>query len=546
MISEHLIIAPILIPFVVGALMLLYDDRQRQAKFWLSVISVAAQLLIAVELVVRAKTGGDIGDAEGISFYLLGDWAAPFGIVLVLDRLAAMMLVLTGLLAIPSLVYAGAGWARQGPHYYSLFQFLLVGLNGAFLTGDIFNLFVFFEILLAASYGLLLHGSGQLRVRAGLHYIAINLAASLLFLIGVAMIYGVAGTLNMAHLANLVSTMPAEDRPLLHAGAAILAVAFLVKAGSWPLNFWLPTAYMAAAAPVGAMFAIMTKVGVYAILRLAMLLFGETGGASAAFGSSILIILGMITVLFGLLGILASQGLGRMAAHSVLISSGTVLGITGFALAGGGEAMLSGALYYMVGSVLATGALFLLIEPMNREDGGIAAMLALTADAYGIDEAEVDEVPDIGLAIPATMTVLGICFGLCVLMLAGLPPLPGFIGKIAMIQPLIAQTALPAGLAWAFVALLILSGFATLVGMARIGIQTFWANDVPLPRVLALEIAPIIALLVVLSLISFRAEAMLRYTSGTAHALHDTTAYAYGVFATPRAADRPANGEEQP
>ena len=550
MIGEHLIIAPILIPFVAGALMLLYDDRQRQAKFWLSLISVAAQLLIAVELVVRAKTGGDISDAEGISFYLLGDWSAPYGIVLVLDRLAAMMLVLTALLAIPSLVYSGAGWARQGPHYYSLFQFLLVGLNGAFLTGDIFNLFVFFEILLAASYGLLLHGSGQLRVRAGLHYIAINLAASLLFLIGVSLIYGVTGTLNMAHLANLVSSMPGEDRPLLHAGVAILAVAFLVKAGSWPLNFWLPTAYMAAAAPVGAMFAIMTKVGVYAILRLAMLLFGETGGASAGFGASILIVLGMITVLFGLLGILASQGLGRMAGHSVLISSGTVLGITGFALAGGGQAMLAGALYYMVGSVLATGALFLLIEPMNREDGGIAAMLALTADAYGVDDSDLDEVPDVGLAIPATMTVLSICFALCVLMLAGLPPLPGFIGKIAMIQPLITQSALPAGLAWAFVALLILSGFATLIGMARIGIQTFWANDIPLPRVLALEIAPVIALLVILSLISFRAEAMLRYTTGTAHALHDTAAYAYGVFATPRAADRPEDetdaGEDQP
>lgn len=546
MIRDHLIIAPVLVPFVTGALMLLYDDRQRQAKFWLSLISVAAQLLIAAELVVRAKTGGDISDAEGISFYLLGDWAAPFGIVLVLDRLAAMMLVLTALLAIPSLVYSSAAWARQGPHYYSLFQFLLVGLNGAFLTGDIFNLFVFFEILLAASYGLLLHGSGQLRVRAGLHYIAINLSASLLFLIGIAMIYGVTGTLNMAHLANLVAAMPNEDRPLLHAGVAILAVAFLVKAGSWPLNFWLPTTYMAAAAPVGAMFAIMTKVGVYAIIRLSMLLFGETGGASAGFGAEVLIVLGIATVLFGLLGILASQGLGRMAAHAVLISSGTVLGVTGFALAGGGPAMMAGALYYMIGSVLASGALFLLIEPMNREDGGIAAMLALTADAYGIDETGLDEAPEIPLTIPGAMTVLGICFALCVLVLAGLPPLPGFIGKVAMIQPLIGQTALPSGFAWAFIALLMVSGFATLIGMARIGIQTFWANDLPLPRMLALEIGPIIALLVILALIGLRAEPMLRYTSGTANALHDTAGYAYGVFATPRAADRPEDDEAQP
>ncbi|WP_374299758.1 monovalent cation/H+ antiporter subunit D [Paracoccus sp. (in: a-proteobacteria)] len=542
MINEHLIIAPILIPFVTGALMLLYDDRQRGAKFWLSMISAASQLLIAVELVVRAKTGGDISDAEGISFYLLGDWAAPYGIVLVLDRLAAMMLVLTALLAIPSLVYAHAGWNRQGPHYFSMFQFLLMGLNGAFLTGDIFNLFVFFEILLAASYGLLLHGSGQLRVRAGMHYIAINLAASLLFLIGVSLIYGVTGTLNMAHLANLIASVAPEDRPLLHAGVAILSVAFLVKAGSWPLSFWLPTAYMAAAAPVGAMFAIMTKVGVYAILRLSMLLFGETGGPSTSFGASVLILLGMATILFGLLGLLSSQSLGRMAAHSVLISSGTVLGITGFALAGGGPAMLSGALYYLIGSVLATSALFLLIEPMNREDGGIAAMLALTADAYGLDDTDLDEVPDTALAMPA-MTVLGICFALCVLMLAGLPPLPGFVGKVAIVQALIAQTALPAGLAWSFIGLLILSGLATLIGMARIGIQTFWANDATLPRVLALEVAPVIALLVVLALTSLKAEAMLRYTSGTARALHDTAAYAYGVFATPRAADRPKEDE---
>ncbi|MCE8421925.1 monovalent cation/H+ antiporter subunit D, partial [Rhodovulum sulfidophilum] len=142
-----------------------------------------------------------------------------------------LMLLLTALLAIPTLLYASAGWHRQGKHFHSLFQFLLMGLNGAFLTGDLFNLFVFFEVLLAASYGLLLHGSGQLRIRAGLHYIAINLAASLLFLIGVSLIYGVTGTLNMAHLARIVPTLAEADLPILHAGAALLGLAFLVKAG---------------------------------------------------------------------------------------------------------------------------------------------------------------------------------------------------------------------------------------------------------------------------------------------------------------------------
>lgn len=544
MTPQHLIIAPILIPFVAGALMLLYDDRQRGGKFWLSILSVAAQLVVAAALVVRAKIGGDLAATQEIGFYLLGDWRAPYGIVLVLDRLAAMMLVLTAVLAIPSLVYARAGWGRQGPHYYSLFQFLLVGLNGAFLTGDIFNLFVFFEILLAASYGLLLHGSGQFRVRAGMHYIAVNLTASLMFLVGVALIYGVSGTLNMGHLANLIEALPPEDRPLLHAGIAILAMAFLVKAGSWPLSFWLPTAYMAAAAPVGAMFAIMTKVGVYAILRLSMLLFGAPDSASAGFGAGVLVILGMATMLFGLLGILAAQGLGRMAAHAVLISSGTVLCVTGFAVAGGGPTMLAGALFYMIASVLATGTLFLMVEPMSREDGGIAAMLALTADAYGIDEPDLTELPDSGIGVPAAMTVLGIGFVLLVMMLAGLPPLPGFIGKVAMIRGMLDQTVLPPGFAWGFVSLLILSGFATMIGMLRIGIQTFWAGDIALPRVLALEVAPIVGLLAVLALVSVKADPVIRYAGATARALHDTAAYSYGVFATPRVIDGPAPADE--
>ena len=143
--------------------------------------------------------------------YLLGNWPPPFAIVLVLDRLSALMLLLTALLALPALIFAMARWDRRGQHFHSLFQFLLMGLNGAFLTGDLFNLFVFFEVLLAASYGLALHGSGPLRVRAGLHYIAINLAASLLFLIGVSLIYGVTGTLNMADLAARVPLVPADE-----------------------------------------------------------------------------------------------------------------------------------------------------------------------------------------------------------------------------------------------------------------------------------------------------------------------------------------------
>ena len=531
--SDHLILAPVLIPFFAGALMLLYDDRRRRAKLVIGLLSAVALVVVAVELLNRVKGSGPSGGTQ-IGFYLLGNWAVPFGIVLVLDRLSALMVLLASLLAVPALLYSGAGWHRQGQHFQSMFQFLLMGVNGAFLTGDLFNLFVFFEVMLAASYGLLLHGSGQFRVRAGLHYIAINLAAALLFLIGVAMIYGVTGTLNMAHLANMMPGLSGADRPLVHAAIGVLGLAFLVKAGVWPLSFWLPTAYMAASAPVAALFAIMTKVGVYAILRLSMLLFGGEAGASAGFGAWVLVSGGMATIAYGLLGVLASQGLGRMAAHLILVSSGTLLAVTGFALAGAGAGLLSGALYYLISSTLATSALFLLIEPMSREEGGIAAMLALTADAYGLDPVEEEDGPEVGLAIPGTLTVLGLSFGVCLLVLAGMPPMSGFVGKLAILASILAAGALPVAVAWGFVVLLVLAGLATMIGLVRIGIQTFWASDGVPPRVLALEVAPVLVLVAMMLLVTVRAQDTLRYTNATARALHDRDVYVQGVLAAPR------------
>jgi multicomponent K+:H+ antiporter subunit D len=377
-------------------------------------------------------------------------------------------------------------------------------------------------------------------VRAGLHYIAINLTGSLLFLIGVSFIYGATGTLNMAHLSNLAPILPEAQRVLFHAGAAIMGVAFLIKAGIWPVSFWLPTAYMAGAAPVAAMFAIMTKVGVYVLIRLGFLLFGAQAGASAGFGSTVFIAGGMATVSFGFLGVLASQGLGRMAAHLVLVSSGTVLAAAGFVLAGAGPEILAAALFYLLSSTLATSALFLLIEPMSREEGGIAAMLALTADAYGLDEREEDRQPEIGLAIPGTLSVLGLSFMACVIALAGLPPLSGFIGKVGLLQGLLAaDTAAPA-LAWGFVALLIVSGLATLIGLVRVGIQTFWVGDSEPPRVLALEIVPVVVLVGLLVVLTLKAEVTLRYMERTAEAILAPSIYVQGVLGAPRAEDSEA------
>ena len=539
---EHLIIAPILIPMFAGAIMLLYDDRQRRAKLTISLISAVALVLVAAELVSRAKGDPEIS-GTAIGLYLLGDWPTPMGIVLVLDRLSALMVALVAVLAIPALIYSAATWHKQGQHFHSLFQFLLMGLNGAFLTGDLFNLFVFFEVMLAASYGLLLHGSGSLRLRAGLHYIAINLLASVMFLIGIAIVYGVTGTLNMADIATRTTVLLPEERSLIHLAAVILGIAFLVKAGIWPLSFWLPTAYMAGAAPVAAMFAVNTKLGIYVILRLSMLVFGAGAGASQGFGANVLLIAGMATIVFGVLGVLASQGLPRIAAHLVVMSSGTILTVIGFALAGGGTAMLSGALFYLVSSTVATSALFLLAEPMSRDEGGIAAMLALTSDAFGTalpEDEETDESP--GLVIPGTFAILGASFIGCVLLLAGLPPLSGFIGKFAMLSGGLNPSGLGLGTPdWkigVFVALILLSGLATLVALVRLGVQTFWAAESEPPRILALEIAPVIALIGVTIILTFQAQAGLRYTDATARALSMPSVYIDGVLRAPRVAEQ--------
>src|SRR5690606_31133583 len=298
------------------------------------------------------------GASSTMGVYLPGNWQAPFGIVLALDRVTALMLVLTSAIALAASLFSTARWHKAGVHFHPLFQLQLMGLSGAFLTADLFNLFVFFEIMLAASYGLLLHGSGRMRVQAGLHYIAINLAASSLFLIGVSMLYGLTGTLNMADLAQAIPEVSAADRGLLHAAAGILATAFLIKAAVWPLNFWLVPAYSAATAPVGALFAIMTKVGVYAILRLWTLVFGSEAGPSALFGGLWLIGGGMVTMAFGAIGMLGSQRLGHLAGYAAIVSSGTLLAAIGF----GQNGLTAGLLYYLPSSTLAVCALFLLSD----------------------------------------------------------------------------------------------------------------------------------------------------------------------------------------
>jgi multicomponent K+:H+ antiporter subunit D len=535
---DHLLIVPIVLPLAAGALMLLLGERRQALKAAVNIAATVMLLGVAIVLLRLADGPASVG------VYLLGNWPAPFGIVLVLDRLSALMVALTSVLALAAAVYALARWHRAGAHFHSLFQFLVMGLNGAFLTGDLFNLFVFFEVLLAASYGLVLHGSGPARVKAGLHYIAVNLAASLLFLIGVSLIYGVTGTLNMADLAARVPAVPAQDRMLLEAGAAILGIAFLTKAGMWPLGFWLPTAYSAASAPAAAVFSIMTKVGVYAVLRLWLLPFGDGAGASAGFGGAFLMVGGMLTVAFGAIGVLASQSLGRLGGYAVLVSSGTVLASIGT----GQVAVTGAALFYLASSTLAIGAYFLVIELAERDRDAGADMLAVTAEAYGESEEGIwGEEDEAGIAIPAALAVVGLAFIGSALVLAGLPPLSGFIAKFAILSAALNPSGLGAGGAiaapsWALLVLLIASGLATLVAMTRAGIRTFWPSlERTVPRVRVIEMAPVAVLLLLCFVLAVQAGPAARYTHAAAEAIHAPHDYMRAVLSS---SDARRGGEE--
>ena len=509
---DHLVVVPVAIPLAAGALMLFVDERRHALKAVIGLASLAVMLAAAVALLALA-------DTNRAQVYALGSWPAPFGIVLVADRLSGVMLLLAAVLGTAALVFALARWHRAGPRFHSLVQFLLMGLNGAFLTGDLFNLFVFFELLLAASYGLALHGSGTARVRESLHYIVINLTASLFFLIGAGLLYGVTGTLNMADLALRITAVDPGDRVLVEAGAAILAIAFLVKAGMWPLGFWLPSTYAAAAAPAAAMFSILSKVGVYAVLRLWLLFFD--GGA----GAELLLYGGMATIAYGLIGMLASQDLGRLAGFSLLVSSGTLLA----AIAAGDALVTGAALYYMVVSTLGSAAFFLLIELVQRARAPGADVLAVTADAFGSADEGLEPEQETGVLIPATMAFLGLSFACCALLAAGLPPLPGFVAKFALLAALLQPDPIP-GTAWALLVLLSVSGVAAIVATVRSGVRIFWASPVSPPAVRVIEMAPVAALLALCLVLTAAAAPTMRYLQDSAQALHTPRGYIESVL----------------
>jgi multicomponent K+:H+ antiporter subunit D len=503
---NHWIVIPVMLPALTACFLVVVLRHHLGRQRMLSIGVTAALFFIAIGLYVTASDGEP-------QPYLLGNWPAPFGIVLVLDRLSATMLLVTSALALGAVLYASAGWDEKGRHFHPLFQFQLLGINGAFLTGDIFNLFVFFEVLLIASYGLALHGGGQHRLKAGFQYVAINLIASTVFLFAVGLIYGVTGTLNMADLAVKVPQVAEGDVALLRTGALLLFSVFAVKAALVPLHWWLPMAYAAAAAPSAALFAVMTKVGAYSILRLYTLVFGSDAGPIADIIEPVLLPAAIVTLIVGTIGVLASRRLVDLVCYSVVASMGTLLIAASLFDTGS----ISTTLYYLVHSTFVTAALFLLADLVAERRGHLLDRL---------------------VAAPAMRQpmLFGGLFLLAALAMVGMPPLSGFIGKLLILD---ATRASPqfAAIWWT----ILLTSLFLLVGFGRAGSVIFWkktAGNAPAPVLTGMhvtQVAVVASLLAITALLTLFAGPVMNEMTLTADQLFEPTRYVRAVLGSPTA-----------
>jgi multicomponent K+:H+ antiporter subunit D len=449
--TEHTPIFSILIPAITAFILVLLGNpgsgslAQDWRQPWRRGISYTSGLLglfTAVNYLIFASSGQ-------ISVYNLSEWAAPFGIVLVLDQLSALMLVLTYGLAVPVMWFASKEWDERGRYFHAMCHFLLMGLTGAFLTGDLFNLFVFFEILLMASYVLLLHGQGKARFQLGIHYVTINLLASALFLIGLGMIYGSVGSLNMADVARLMPLLEGDQHRIAVAGGLLLFTVFGIKAAMLPVGFWLPKTYAVATTPVAALFTIMTKVGIYAILRVNGTVFDDA--ISREILQYILLPIGLITSVYGVIGAMGAERLRRFIGFMILSSVGTIL----IAISLFNTLAWAAALYYLVHSTIIAAAFYIL-------SGWITSQRGEFKDHFKI-------APQMKQHKVVALTYFTIA-----LMMAGLPPFSGFLGKVFILQ----ATAHSPYQLLIIVTVLVVS-LLSIIAFTRVGFVIFWRATKP-------------------------------------------------------------------
>ncbi len=478
---NHLPILPILLPSLTGTLMLLPPLSKRpNAQRWIT-WSVLIVLVVIVAMLIH------FAQRQTIT-YALGGWQPPFGIVLVVDRFTALLLAVTAVLALCAGICSADKEGRQRSLFYPLFMFQIMGINGAFLTGDLFNLFVFFEILLIASYALLIHGGGKEKTKAGFHYVTVNLIGSALFLVALGTLYGTTGSLNMADMSAKVGLLLPEDQILAKIGGLLLLLVFSLKSALLPLHFWLPKTYAAASASVVVLFAVMTKVGFYSICRVFGGIFGSNAGALANFAIPWIWPLAIATIALGSIGVYAATSLRLLTAHMVIASAGTLM-IT-FVIEGG--QFLRVGFYYLLHSTAVSGALFLIADQIGTQRG-------VAVDRF------------VKAKPVSHATLLGSVFLMAAIAAIGLPPLSGFIGKVLILHSASRFTEQ----VWVWPVLLT-SSLMSMIALSRAGSTIFWhvsakkaAVDL---KVRATQMAAIFILLSATALISVFADALLAYS----------------------------------
>lgn len=433
---NNFLLLPIIIPFFFG-MILMFGQKNLKYQRTFSLLGIGIALISAISLLIKVKN-------DGIQKVTFGNWPVPFGITMVSD-MVSVLLVTTTLLIAFFVVWYGFGSItkeRERFFYYPGIMFILTGVNGAFTTGDIFNLFVFFEVLLMASYLLIVLGGEKGQLKGSIKYILINVISSALFVITVAFLYSVVGTLNMADIAVKIAEI--NQPGIVTVIAVLFLMVFGLKAAIFPLYFWLPTSYAAAPIPVLTLFgALLTKVGIYAITRTYTLFFVH----DLSYTHDLLMALAIATIAAGCIGALAYFDVKLIIIYNIVIAVGVIL----FGVSQMNEASLKGAMFYLVHDMLIKAALFMLI--------GIVIYITGTSDLRKMG------------GLMKKYPALGWFYLIAAFGLAGIPPLSGFVGKL-----LIAQGGFEAGSMWSSIFILA-SSLLVLLSVIRIFLYAFWGEE---------------------------------------------------------------------
>ncbi|WP_149022984.1 Na+/H+ antiporter subunit D [Listeria floridensis] len=434
---NNLVLFPILVPFL-GAILLMLLPKKIILQRTAALIAGLALIAVSLFLVFHVKQ-------NGITTVNIGNWDAPFGITIVGDMLSSLLVFTTSIVLVCVIIYSfyTIGKPREKFLYYPAVLLMIVGVNGSFLTGDIFNLFVFFEVMLMASYVLLVIGGTKIQLKATIKYLLINVIGSGFFVVAIGVLYSMIGTLNMADISQKINALHGTNTGMLSVAAVLFLFVFGLKAGLFPLYFWLPGSYFAPPIPVLALFGgLLTKVGVYAIIRTFSLFFTK----ETTFMMPLLGILALITIIFGIIGAISYYDLKTIVIYNILIAIGVIL----FSVSILSRESVTGAVYYLIHDMIIKAALFLII----------GVVMAITGSS------SVKKFSGLMTVKPT----LGWAFFIAIMGISGIPPLSGFFGKLLIVEGAFSAHEMIGGI------LVLLSSLFVLMSLIKVFTRGFWGE----------------------------------------------------------------------